>query len=66
MAAFMLTMLALHALRGDGPPEPLVYLQTHALLLLPMVFFAAGCAILFDSWAPLMGKGAMCCSSCCG
>ncbi|NHZ89246.1 hypothetical protein F2P45_09500 [Massilia sp. CCM 8733] len=57
VAAFMLTMLVLHALRGDGPLEPLVYLQTYALLLVPMVFFAASCAILFDSWAPLMGKG---------
>ncbi|MDQ1829449.1 hypothetical protein [Massilia scottii] len=57
VAAFMLTMLVLHALRGDGPIEPLVYLQTYVLLLLPMVFFAASCAILFDSWAPLMGKG---------
>ncbi|HEX8612428.1 MAG TPA: hypothetical protein VF800_14170 [Telluria sp.] len=57
VGAFMLTMLVLHALRGDGPLEPLVYLQTYALLLVPMVFFAASCAILFDSWAPLMGKG---------
>lgn len=57
VAAFMLTMLVLHALRGDGPLEPLVYLQTYALLMVPMVFFAASCAILFDSWAPLMGKG---------
>jgi hypothetical protein len=57
VAAFMFTMLVLHALRGDGPLAPLAYLQTYVLLLLPMVFFAASCAILFDSWAPLMGKG---------
>ncbi|NHZ32248.1 hypothetical protein F0185_01395 [Massilia sp. CCM 8692] len=57
VAAFILTMLVLHGLRGDGPLEPLVYLQTYVLLMAPMVLFAASCAILFDSWAPLMGKG---------
>ncbi|NHZ39071.1 hypothetical protein [Massilia aquatica] len=57
VAAFMLTMLVLHALRGDGPLQALVYLQTYVLLMGPMVLFGASCAILFDSWAPLMGKG---------
>lgn len=57
VGAFMLTMMVLHAVRGDGPLEPLVYLQTYLLLMVPMVMFAASCAILFDSWAPLMGKG---------
>lgn len=57
LAAFMGTMMVCHALRGDGPIEPLVYLQSFSLMLLPMIFFAASCAILFDSWAPLMGKG---------
>jgi hypothetical protein len=42
--------------RGDGPIEPLVYLSNYCLVLLPIVFFSASCAILFDSWAPLMGK----------
>ena len=55
--AFMGAILVCHALRGDGPIEPLVYLQTYAMLLLPMAFFAASCAILFDSFGPLMGKG---------
>ncbi|MES2316334.1 MAG: hypothetical protein V4631_02480 [Pseudomonadota bacterium] len=55
--AFMLTMMALHAIRGHGPIEPLIYLQNYALLLLPMVLFTASCAALFDNWAPLMGKG---------
>ncbi|MDL2356869.1 MAG: hypothetical protein QFF03_16580 [Pseudomonadota bacterium] len=57
LLAFMGTMMVCHALRGDGPIEPLVYLSTYCLILLPMAFFAASCAILFDSWAPLMGKG---------
>ncbi|MCD2515389.1 hypothetical protein LQ564_03575 [Massilia sp. G4R7] len=57
LGAFMLTTFACHLLRGDGPIQPLVYLQTYALMLLPMACFAASCAVLFDSWSPLMGKG---------
>ncbi|RZA30918.1 MAG: hypothetical protein EOP92_33885 [Lysobacteraceae bacterium] len=56
LGAFMLTTFACHLLRGDGPLQPLVYLQTYALMLLPMAFFAASCAVLCDSWSPLMGK----------
>jgi len=54
--ASMLAVLLCHAVRGEGPIEPLVYLQTYALVLLPMALFAAACATLFDGWAPLMGK----------
>lgn len=57
LGAFMLAILALHLLRGEGPIQLLVYLQTYCILLLPMVLFAASCAVLCDSWAPLMGKG---------
>jgi hypothetical protein len=56
VGAFMATVLACHAVRGEGPIEPLVYLQTYLLVLGPMVLFTASCALLFDSWAPLMGK----------
>lgn len=55
--AFMLTIVFLHAVRGEGPIEPLVYLQIYLILLLPLVLFTASMATLFDSWAPLMGKG---------
>ena len=54
--AVMTTMLVCHGLRGDGPIQPLVYIITYCLILLPAIFFAASCAILFDGWAPLMGK----------
>jgi hypothetical protein len=54
--AFMGTMLVCHALRGEGPLDLWVYLQTFGLVLLPTVFFAVSCAVLFDSFAPLMGK----------
>lgn len=57
LGAFMLTTFACHLLRGDGPVQPLVYLQTYVLMLLPMAMFAASCAVLCDSWSPLMGKG---------
>jgi hypothetical protein len=56
LLAFLGTVLVLHVLRGEGPIEPLVYLQVYALVLLPTIFFVVACAMLFDSWAPLMGK----------
>lgn len=56
IAALLGTMLLLHALRGEGPIELLVYLQTYAAVLLPMLFFSVSCAILFDSIPALMGK----------
>lgn len=56
IAGLLGTMLVCHALRGDGPIELMVYLQTYCLLLLPLVFFCVSCAILFDSVAALMGK----------
>ncbi len=57
LLGFMVTMMFLHVVRGDGPIEPLVYLQVYAFMLLPLIMFTASCATLFDSWAPLMGKG---------
>lgn len=56
LGVFMLTMIALHLVRGVGPVELLVYLQTFIFLLLPMLVFAVSFAVLFDSYAPLMGK----------
>lgn len=56
LMTFMLTMLALHLMRGVGPVEPLVYLQTYIFLLLPMLIFTVSVAVLCDSYAPLMGK----------
>ncbi|MCY1023847.1 hypothetical protein [Pyxidicoccus sp. MSG2] len=56
VVAFMTATMVLDLLRGEGPLQPLIYLYTFGLLLLPTVFFAASCAVLFDSWAPLMGK----------
>ncbi|GJI91117.1 ABC transporter permease [Duganella hordei] len=57
LLVFLATMLVLHLLRGTGPIQLGVYLQTFALLLLPVVFLTASLASLFESWPPLMGKG---------
>jgi hypothetical protein len=54
---FLVTMLVLHLLRGEGPIQLFIYLQTYALVLLPLVFFTASMVLLFDAWPPLMGKG---------
>ena len=56
IVAFMGTILVCHVLRGDGPIQLPVYLQTYSLMLVPLVFFAVSMAILFDSFAPLLGK----------
>ncbi len=56
IGAFMLAVLVCHAMRGEGPIELFVYLQTYGLILGPMALFTVACALLFDSWAPLMGK----------
>ncbi|WP_426164216.1 hypothetical protein [Pseudoduganella sp. R-34] len=54
--AYLASTLALHALRGEGPIEVLVYLQTYLLMLLPIVSYVAACAVLFDNIGPLLGK----------
>lgn len=54
--ALMLTTMALQLQRGEGALEPLVYLQTHGLILLPALMFAAAMAVVCDAWAPLMGR----------
>jgi hypothetical protein len=54
--ALLIGTWALHLLRGEGPLQPLVYLQTYALMLLPPLLASAAFATLFDAWAPLMGR----------
>lgn len=52
----MLSTWALHAVRGEGPWQPLVYLQHYALLMAPGLLLAASFATLCDAWAPLLGR----------
>ncbi|KQV54043.1 hypothetical protein [Duganella sp. Root336D2] len=54
--AYLGSTLALHALRGEGPIQLLVYLQTYVLMLLPIISYAAACAVLFDNVGALVGK----------
>ncbi|WP_374583366.1 hypothetical protein [Pseudoduganella sp.] len=54
--AYLCSTLALHALRGEGPLQLLVYLQEYAVMLLPLVSYCAACAVLFDNLGPLVGK----------
>lgn len=56
VAILMSTTMILHAIRGHGPIEVMVYVQIYGLLLVPMVFFGVSVAILFDSIPLLMGK----------
>jgi hypothetical protein len=57
VAGLMVTMLALQAVRGVSPIEPLVFARTYLLMLLPTLVLAASVAVAADSYAPLMGKG---------
>lgn len=54
--ALMLTVLLCHLLRGSGPVQLTVYLQTYLTMLLPVLCFSTSCALLCDSHARLMGK----------
>lgn len=56
MGALMLSVWVLHLVRGEGPLQPWVYLQTYLLVLTPTLMLAASVATLCDAWAPLMGK----------
>jgi hypothetical protein len=56
MLAFMLVVLLLHGVRGEGAIQLDVYLQTYFFIFIPMAFATASFAILFDSIPFLMGK----------
>ena len=56
VAAFAAAIMVLQVLRGIGPIEIMVYLQTFMLISLPMIFFSVAMAIFFDSVPLLMGK----------
>jgi hypothetical protein len=56
LLAMLCSIMLLHLVRGDGPLQPAVYLLSYCAVLLPMVFFGVGMAILFDSIPFMMGK----------
>lgn len=55
-AAVMLTIWVLQLVRGEGPLQPLPYLQMLLLGLAPGLMLCASLAVLADAWAPLMGR----------
>lgn len=52
----MLTVWLLQVVRGEGPLQPLPYLQMLVFGLAPGLMLCASLAILSDAWALLMGK----------
>jgi hypothetical protein len=63
MAYLMLLELALvlggcvlQLIRGEGPLQPWVFVQTYALMLTPTLMAVASFALLADAWGPLMGR----------
>lgn len=52
----LLSTWVLHAVRGEGPWLPWVYLLHYGLLMGPGLLLAAGFATLCDAWAPLLGR----------
>ncbi|MBB5203246.1 ABC-type glycerol-3-phosphate transport system permease component [Inhella inkyongensis] len=54
--ALMLTIWVLQLVRGEGPLQPLPYLQMLVFGLLPGLVWCASLGVLSDAWAPLMGK----------
>lgn len=52
----MLTIWVLQLVRGEGPLQPLPYLQMLLLGLAPGLMLCASLAVLADAWAPLMGR----------
>jgi hypothetical protein len=52
----MLTVWVLQLVRGEGPLQPLPYLQMLVLGLAPGLMLCASLAVLADAWVPLMGK----------
>lgn len=57
LAASLATVVLAHAVRGEGPIEPLVYVLSYLLVFTPAILFAASCATLCDNLSILMGKG---------
>lgn len=55
-AVVMLTVWVLQLVRGEGPLQPLPYLQMLVLGLAPGLMLCASLAVLADAWAPLLGK----------
>lgn len=53
---YMLSVMGLHLLRGEGPMEPGVYFATYVAVMGPTVVVVASLALLFECARPLSGR----------
>ena len=56
-AGFMLSAMAMHVVRGEGPLQPLVYLAHYAVLAGPSLVAIAAFALFFECVPGLSGRG---------
>ena len=55
-AVYVLNVMAMHLLRGEGPLEPLTYFLTYALALGPAIIVVAALALMFECVPLLSGR----------
>ena len=53
---YVLNVMAMHLLRGEGPLEPFTYFLTYALALGPAIIVVAALALMFECVPPLSGR----------
>lgn len=53
---YILNVMAMHLLRGEGPLEPFTYLLTYALALGPAIAVISALALMFECVPPLAGR----------
>jgi hypothetical protein len=53
---YLLSVMAMHLLRGEGPLEPLTYLLTYLLILGPAIVVVAALALAFECVPLLSGR----------
>lgn len=54
--AYLLNIMGMHLLRGEGPLQPFVYLFTYLLTLGPAILIVAALALTFECVPPLSGR----------
>lgn len=54
--AYLLSILAMHTLRGEGPLEPGTYLLTYLMALGPALFVVSALAVCFECLPALSGR----------
>ncbi len=55
-AVYVLNVMAMHLLRGEGPLEPVTYFLTYLLALGPAIAVVSALALMFECVPPLAGR----------